>query len=83
MLDFLIHRQNIQTNRTSLKILDAVLSVNLFDSQIITFQDDLQKELGTGAIFKNCGHEIVIDQTQSTQSLQIFFVFPFKIQFLL
>ena len=66
-----------------MQIFDAVLAVNLFDGQVIPFQDDLQKELGTGTIFKNCGHEIVINQTQSTQPLQIFFVFPLKIQFLL
>ena len=66
-----------------MQIFDAVLTMNLFDGQIIPFQDDLQKKLSTGAIFKNCGHEIIINQTQPTQPLQIFFMFPFKIQFLL
>ena len=66
-----------------MQIFNAVLAMNLFNGQVITFQDDLQKKLGTGTIFKNCGHEIIINQPQSTQPLQIFFVFPFKIQFLL
>ena len=66
-----------------MQIFDAVLAVNLFDSQVITFQDDLQKELSTSTFFKHRSHEIIINQPQSTQPLQIFFMFPFKIQFLL
>ena len=66
-----------------MQIFDAVLTMNLFNGQIIPFQDDLQKKLSTGAFFKHRSHEIIINQPQSTQPLQIFFVFPFKIQLLL
>jgi len=66
-----------------LQIFNAVLAMNLFNGQVITFQDDLQKELSTSTFFKHRSHEIIINQPQSTQPLQIFFMFPFKIQFLL
>ena len=66
-----------------MQIFDAVLTMNFFNGQVITFQDDLQKKLSTGTFFKHRSHEIIINQPQSTQPLQIFFMFPFKIQFLL
>ena len=66
-----------------MQIFNAVLAMNLFNGQVIPFQDDLQKKRSTGTFFKHRSHEIIINQTQPTQPLQIFFMFPFKIQFLL
>ena len=37
--------------------------MNLFNSQVIPFQDDLQKELSTGTFFKHRSHEIIVNQT--------------------
>ena len=78
-----VYRQNVQPNRTSLQIFNAVLSMNLSHNQIVSLQNDSEQELCAVVVFKHRSHKIIINQTKLSNPLQIFFVLPFKIQFLL
>ena len=55
----------------------------LTNFQILSLENDLEQKFCTSGVFKNRRHKIIVDQTKSSQTLQILFVLTLKLQLLL
>ena len=70
----LIDRQNIKSDRASLKVFDPILAGGFCDLQIITFQNNLEQKFSALRVLKDLRHEVIIEQAQIVKTLQIFFI---------
>ena len=66
---FLIHCQNIQPHRTTLQILQIMLTMDFLYSQVITVQNDLKQAFRTGLIFKDLAHKVIIHEPEVSDTL--------------
>ena len=65
---FLIHCQNIQPHRTTLQILQIMLTMDFLYSQVITVQNDLKQAFRTG-LSSRLAHKVIIHEPEVSDTL--------------
>lgn len=79
VLALLVNRQNIQTNRAPLKILDAVLTMDFLNNEIAAFQNDMQQQLRTFLILEDLAHKVIVQQAKALQETHVLGILPYKL----
>ena len=76
----LIHSQNVQTSRAALNVVQAVLTMNFTNRQVITIQNHLKQHLRTALVLENLRHKVVVKQAKTPKPLQVLFMSALKIK---